>query len=61
MVKKWAIQEKGSYEGGTYQAWREKPTRADRWDVHLELNQQHKSLLGIADKGQGEQSYDTEL
>lgn len=58
MGKKWVIQERGRCKGGIYQALREKWTRID---VQLELNWQLKCLLGITDKGQGEQSYDSEL
>lgn len=38
MVKKWAIQERARWEGGIYQALREKPTGVDRWEVQLELD-----------------------
>lgn len=53
----WSKRGEGA-KGGIYQALREKWTRID---VQLELNWQLKCLLGITDKGQGEQSYDSEL
>lgn len=52
------IHERRKCTEGIYQAPREKRTRVE---VQLELTWQLKPLLGITDKGQGEQSYDSEL
>lgn len=35
--------------------------KAARPEVQFELNEQRKSLVSITDKGQEEQSYDSEL
>jgi hypothetical protein len=48
-------------KGGICETEREKGIRVDRWGHQLEFNKQCKSLVGIMDKGQGEQSYDSEL
>lgn len=59
--KKKAIQESRRHRGGIYETWRKRGKKAARPDVQFELNEQCKSLISITDKGQGEQSYDSEL